>query len=164
MKRTIFFRVYSSIAFLAYFVLIALSSFNVIKFNQFWFSGFLVLIGTIFFVRFLCYNIDSSMFLGIWLSTSGAVGILNNFFVFNLFVVTGLYVASFAFSALSIFIKFHQIFHFKVFVFAFLCVILLIAFGENFLPLVPFIVLLSITGTVILIFVILSIKANTRKV
>lgn len=164
MKRTIFLRIFCCISFLTYFVLIVLSAFELVIFNRFWFSAFLVLIGLNFFVRFLCYNIDSSMFLGVWLVGSGATGILNNLFQFNIFVAIGLYVAAFGLASLSIFLKFRQIFHFKVFVFAFLCVILLVTFGENILPFVPFVVLLSITGTIILVFVILSIKANTRKV
>ncbi len=163
-KRTIFFRIYTVFAFAIYFVLLFLSIFGGITFHEVWFSTFLVCLGTIFFVRFLCYNIDSSMFLGTWLCFSGAVGILNYVFVFNVITLIGLYIACFGISSLTIFLKFRQIFHFKVFVFAFLCVILLVAFGENLITLVPFIVLSSITGAVILALTIVSIKANTRKV
>lgn len=163
-KRTIFFRVYTGFAFAIYFFLLFLSIFGNITFHEIWFSTFLVCLGTIFFVRFLCYNIDSNLFLGTWLCFSGAVGILNYVFVFNVITLIGLYVACFGISSLTIFLKFRQIFHFKVFVFVLLCVILLVTFGENLITLVPFIVLSSITGTVILALTIVSIKANTRKV
>ena len=82
-KRTIFFRVYTGFAFAIYFFLLFLSIFGNITFHEIWFSTFLVCLGTIFFVRFLCYNIDSSMFLGTWLCFSGAIGILNYVFVFD---------------------------------------------------------------------------------
>ena len=163
-KRTIFFRIYTLFAFVTYFVLLFLSIFGSITFHEIWFSTFLVCLGTIFFVRFLCYNIDSSLFLGTWLCFSGAIGILNYVFVFNVITLIGLYVACFGISSLTIFLKFRQIFHFKVFVFVFLCVILLVTFGENLITLVPFIVLTSITGAIILALTIHSIKANTRKV
>ena len=163
-KRTIFFRAFAVFMFAVYFALLLLSIFGKIIFHQVWFSSFLVLLGAIFFVRFICYNIDSSLFLGSWLSFSGLIGILNFVFSFNIITLIGLYIACFGISSLTIFIKFRQIFHFKVFVFAFICVILLVAFGENLLTLVPFIILSSITGAIILALTILSIKANTRKV
>lgn len=165
MKRTIFFRIFTFCVFVSYFgFLFSSLQFDEIDFYQFWFSAFLVLIGLIFFVRYICYVIDSSLFISVLLFISGVAGILNYYFKFSLEINFSLYIGALGIASLSIFIKFRQIFHLKVFVFAFLCAILLVLFSEKLLPLIAFIVLISITSITILTLIITSIKTNTRKV
>lgn len=164
-KRTIFFRLFSVLCMGTYVSLIVLSLiFPEIYFFQFWFSGLLVMVGTVSFVRYFCYKIDSSLFLGTVCLLSGISGILNFFFLFNTSFVASLCFFSFAFASLAIFIKFRHFFHLKTFVFESICGILLLLLSYQLLSLIPFVILFSVAGLAIVVLIISSIKRNTRKV
>lgn len=164
-KRTIFFRIFSCLNIVIYVSLIAFSLFfPEFKFYQFWFSGLLVMIGTVSLVRYFCYKIDSSLFLGVVCLLCGISGTLNFFFKFNTAFISSLYFFSFSFASLAIFIKFRHFFHLKTFVFESICGILLLLLSFELLTIVPFAVLFSTAGLAIVVLIISSIKQNTRKV
>lgn len=165
MKRTYVFRGVTLFLFVRYFALLTLSFFiEEIDFYQFWFSGFLIVLGFLNLTRFLCYKIDSSLYLGAVLTLFGACGVLNYYFSFNLALLIALYLGGISFASLSIFIVFRQKFHLKVFVFFALCGILLVLYSEKLLALWAFITLISACFIFALIGVVFSIKSNTRKV
>lgn len=165
MKRTIFLKISSYFLLISYISLISVDLvLGTISISKFWFSSLLVIIGLIFFIRFCCYKIDSCLFLSMWSMLSGICGILNFFYNFSLPFVFGIYIGSFALASFSIFIKFRQIFHLKVFVFGSLCGILLVLFSEKLINVIAFWVLISLTLLTIIILIVSSIKINTRKV
>ena len=164
-KRTIFFRIFSCLNIIGYAILIVLSlMFSEFKFYQFWFSGLLIMVGIVSLVRYFCYKIDSSLFLGTVCLLSGASGTLNFFFDFKLELVSSLYFFSFALGSLAIFVKFRHFFHLKTFVFESICAILLLLLSFELLGFIPFVVLFSTAVLAILILIVSSIKINTRKV
>ncbi len=165
MKRTYVFRGVTLFLFVRYFALLTLSFFiGEIDFYQFWFSGFLVALGLSNLTRFLCYKIDSSLYLGAVLTLFGACGVLNYYFSFNVALLIALYLGGISLASLSIFIVFRQKFHLKVFAFFALCAILLVLYSEKLLALWAFISLISVCLIFALIGIIFSIKSNTRKV
>ncbi len=165
MKRTIFLKISTAIILLAYVSIVCVDAFlGTLYLSKIWFSSLIFAIGLIFFIRFCCYRIDSCLFISTWAMLSGVCGILNFFFQFQLTFVFGIYILAFSIASFSIFIKFRQIFHLKVFVFGTLCGILLVLFSEKLINLTAFLVLFSLTGLTVIVLIISSIKANTRKV
>ena len=165
MKRTYIFRGVTLFLFVRYFALLILSFFiEEIDFYQFWFSSLLIVLGLSNLTRFLCYKIDSSLYVGVLLTLFGAFGVLNYYFLFAIPLLIALYLGGISFASLSIFIVFRQKFHLKVFAFFALCAILLVLYSENLLALWAFISLISVCLIFALIGIIFSIKSNTRKV
>lgn len=165
MNRTYLFRLSTLLLFFVYFISIILSLFfGTVLFYKFWFSYFLLILGIIFLIRFFCYKIDASLFLGSFLLFSGICGILNYYFSFKTLTTIGIYLMALSLSSLSIYIVFRQKFHIKTFVFLGLCAILLVVYAEQLLSLIPFIVLLTINGLANLFAIVYSIIYNTRKI
>ena len=165
MKRTYIFRGVTLFLFVRYFALLILSFFiEEIDFYQFWFSGLLIVLGLSNLTRFLCYKIDSSLYVGVLLTLFGAFGVLNYYFLFTIPLLIALYLGGISFASLSIFIVFRQKFHLKVFAFFALCAILLVLYSEKLLALWAFVGLISACLIFALIGVVFSVKSNTRKV
>ena len=165
MKRTYIFRGVTLFLFVRYFALLILSFFiEEIDFYQFWFSSLLIVLGLSSLTRFLCYKIDSSLYVGVLLTLFGAFGVLNYYFLFAIPLLIALYLGGISFASLSIFIVFRQKFHLKVFAFFALCVILLVLYSEKLLALWAFVGLISACLIFALIGVVFSVKSNTRKV
>ncbi len=165
MKRTIIFKIMLTIIILIYLTLIIISYyFNFIKVKDFWFSAFLLAVGLILYIRYECYKIDSSFFLGILLLLLGTIGIINYYIKVNVFFEISLYIMGFALSSVANFIKFRQIFHIKIFVFELLCGILLLLYSLNYIKLYIYIILTIITVFIMLFYYGFIIKRNTRKI
>lgn len=165
MKRTYIFRGVTLFLFVRYFALLILSFFiEEIDFYQFWFSSLLIVLGLSNLTRFLCYKIDSSLYVGVLLTLFGAFGVLNYYFLFAIPLLIALYLGGISFASLSIFIVFRQKFHLKVFAFFALCAILLVLYSEKLLALWAFVGLISACLIFALIGVVFSVKSNTRKV
>ena len=165
MKRTILFRVISIGLFLIYLSITIINIENdYIFLNEHWFSNLLVIMGVIFFTRFLIYKIDSSLFLGCLLFNFGVCGIINYYINQPIIFFVGIYLLGISLASLTIFIFFRQYFHFKIFVFFSICAILLMLYSKKLIPLVAFITLISLILITVLVLIINLIKSNTRKV
>lgn len=166
MKRTIFLRMFTVFLALIYMLLILCSIFvsTLPPFYKYWFSISMLFLGMSLFMRYICYRIDSNLYSGVLLSFFGIVGIVNFYFKFDLIMVAAGYLFAFAVSSFSVFIKFRQTFHIKVFAFLVLCDIVLIVYYYGFMSLYLFAFLLSVIFIVILWTVVENIKSKTRKI
>ncbi len=165
MKRTIFLKIFTSVIFILYLFLILYSVFFDFFFiYKYWFSSLILTLGISLFVRYLCYHIDSNLFSGLLLISSGIFGIFNYYFRFNItFIIAG-YLLSLGLSFLSVFIKFRQIFHLKAFAFIFLYVIVLVIYSNDLMPSWAFISLLGVVSIMMFSTIFERIKSNMRKV
>ena len=165
MKRTIFLRIFTTILFIAYFVLVILSTFiNIVPFYRYWYSSLLLILGVSLFIRYLCYHIDSNLFSGSLFVYLGTFGILDYYFKFNTLMTLASYLLCFSLAFISVFIKFRQIFQLKAFAFVFLYVIVLIVYSNGLMPLWLFISLLGVISIMIFLVIFQNIKSNMRKV
>lgn len=148
-----------------YFTLLMLSIFNIIfSFYKNWFSFALIALALMIFPRYIFYGIDTNLWVGLLLILFGAFGILADFYKLNLIFNFVGYLTCIAISSLIIFLLFRQIFHFKIFTFSLLSVIILVVYAKGMIKLWAMILLITIHVGIAIIFAVKAIISNTRKV
>lgn len=165
MKRSYFLFFYNLIILVGYFVLLGLSLLGwIYPFYKSWFSYSLMFLSFLILPRFVVYNVDTNLWAFNLLFLCGGFGILKNFYSLTTTYSIAGYMLCVSISSFLMFVFFRQIFHFKLFTFLTLFVIILIVYENNLINFWAMIVLLLTIAGMFAVFLIKTILRNMRKV
>ena len=145
------------------FCILMFTRFNNFATNKIWFSLALGLIGLYSFLYYIAYRLDSSLYYCVLLITfamTTAYRFINQIEFVNFYPV---YMMCFAMAHVTIFVKFRQIIHLKVFAILALEVILLMCYKNNYIPLSLVIGINIIYVLLVLMNTIIRARRNLRR-
>lgn len=153
----------SFIALIILFTGVLFITINSVNLSKIWFSLVLLFIGMYIFIYYILFGLDSSLYCSILLGAF-SIATANRFFQNIDFVnYYPIYLLCFALASLSVFVRFRQYIHFKLF--AILCVeaILLTSYKIKLLTLQAIILVNTIFLAIIAIIVFSRVRKNLRR-